>query len=176
VTVPEEWFAPQVSYNVNQGVTWVSVMDSREPDPRWKFTDAAGHEHAYDEDDKTPTLKAVIIADWWCATCNDEHDDVELQCAQCGEAIVPGTRAGPDRIAIPGVREVYLENVPLTAAEQEELRTAGWLDGDGKRAEMRVINGKPQWDRVYLTSEEATEFLAECQQRGKLPAIRGRIG
>ena len=73
-----------------------------EPDPEWRYTDAAGHEH-YREGHRYPTLVTVHDYTYWCEHCRDEHDVTHLECPLCGEHIVPGTRpASPTGTWIPG--------------------------------------------------------------------------
>lgn len=67
------------------------------PDKRWTYIDAAGHQHRYTDDSKVgyagghyPTLKWVVDETYWCADCNDEHEDGHTECVMCGEHISPG--------------------------------------------------------------------------------------
>jgi len=72
---------------------------ARKADPRWEFTDAAGHFHAYDQSRKNelPTLDArVEHVDCDGSACGSEsdcegYDITHWHCALCGEEIKPGT-------------------------------------------------------------------------------------
>ena len=79
-----------------------------EPDPEWRYTDAAGHEH-YREGPRYPTLMTAHDYTYWCEDCRDEHDVTHLECSLCGEHIVPGTRpASPTGTWIPGEAQMTL--------------------------------------------------------------------
>jgi hypothetical protein len=64
--------------------------DLPQPDPRWRHTDAAGHEHTT-VDGRWPTLDWVVDEVYWCEECRDNHEDGHYRCARCGEAVDPGT-------------------------------------------------------------------------------------
>lgn len=78
-----------------------------EPDPNWRFVDAAGHVHTRAEDGGYPTLKPRTDGEYWCETCCDFHEDYVSVCKLCGEVVVPGSRtpttpeviAGPVRVS-----------------------------------------------------------------------------
>lgn len=78
------------------------TSDLPEPDPTWQFIDAQGHGHfmADNPANRYPTLVWTITRTYYCADCQDEHDEGEYRCRLCGEAIQPATRAprGPIRI------------------------------------------------------------------------------
>lgn len=75
-------------------------------DPKWTFTDEAGHEHRYvDQRPYYPTLREVVDHTYWCDTCRDEHEYTHMECVVCGEHIEPGTMfEGPRTLHIPGMR------------------------------------------------------------------------
>src|SRR5690242_7996966 len=58
-------------------------------DDHWRALDSHGHEHRY-VDGRTPTLVRVEENVAWCETCRDEHGDVRMACAECGDTVVPG--------------------------------------------------------------------------------------
>lgn len=78
------------------------------PDPRWSFTDAAGHFHAYTEEETTPTLIVRMVhmpCDGSCGgVCDDEgYDATHYHCRICDEEIEPGTIPGPHYDTMPGL-------------------------------------------------------------------------
>lgn len=98
-----------------------------EPDPGWRFTDAAGHEH-YRGERGWPTLGWVIDERYWCPDCEDEHEDGHWACSICGEWISPGMRPASARRFIMGPTsgEAKLDDGRvyfLTAADVARLRT-----------------------------------------------------
>jgi hypothetical protein len=98
----------------------VSMLSPRDPDPRWRFVDAAGHEHHWDGD-RTPTLEPKLERQWWCEDCMDEHEDWVLACAQCGEVITPMTVPGQPVQRIPGPVSYYLDDEPITKEQADTL-------------------------------------------------------
>jgi|HubBroStandDraft_2_1064218.scaffolds.fasta_scaffold54488_6 hypothetical protein len=119
----------------------IPVHYQSDVDRRWRFTDAAGHEHAYAEDfpgsfgdrlrdDRArhyPTLRPLYEAAGYCGRCNDYHDDrdiiVRYECPLCGETIRPGT-TGPGTIYIPGMISAYLNDQPISQEEAERIIAA----------------------------------------------------
>jgi hypothetical protein len=96
------------------------------PDERWRFTDAAGHEHRYRRQgagDYYPTLVWVVDERWWCDDCGDEHTEGHYECRACGERIVPGL-AGPDYFPrrIPGRVTYWLGDTEISPDRYRELR------------------------------------------------------
>ena len=106
---------------------------SRVADERWKFTDSNGHEHSYtskprDHGDHYPTLIYVPGPTYYCADCNDEHEDYAVsryECRTCGEAIVPGSREpqNPEALVL-NRQSIYLNGEPVTKEHAEELLSA----------------------------------------------------
>lgn len=86
------------------------------PNPRWEFTDAKGHYHAYADDkrDRYPTLEALTepaACDGSCGgVCNGEGYHVTRYfCRICREEIEPGVLHGPHSLDIPGPTSWGLE-------------------------------------------------------------------
>jgi hypothetical protein len=100
------------------------------PDPDWTYTDRAGHQHRR-EGREYPTLVVVVEDTWWCEDCRDEHTDEHLECAQCGETIVPGT-VGPHamREYIPGLASYWLDDEPISEARYFELAQRHQQEGE----------------------------------------------
>jgi hypothetical protein len=95
------------------------------PDPKWRFTDAHGHEHYRADDGTCPTLVNVVDDTYWCFDCDDEHTDSHLGCAICGEEIKPGLLPpSPFREFIQGRTAYYLNDVPISPERYEELLAA----------------------------------------------------
>jgi hypothetical protein len=109
----------------------VDVTAISEPDPAWTYTDMAGHEHrAVSEDaphvDRVtyPTLLRKYGDETWCWECQDTHRDEWLECADCGERITPGTRAGRPR-SILGMITYTIDDEPVSEqAAQDFIATA----------------------------------------------------
>ena len=108
-------------------------------DKSWRFVDAVGHEHFY-EDGGFPTLREVIDRSHWCdgneGICNhDPHlqiDNSHFVCGWCGETITPGKRP---------IGSVDLIEVGPPSAVLE-----GYLD-------------EGTWIRVHLLETEATALI-----------------
>lgn len=79
---------PNIELEVNRPGEWVETMTT-EPDPGWRYKDAAGHGHYYD--DGFPTLTWVSEP---CTMGHGEDCDSEghWECPLCREWVNPGTR------------------------------------------------------------------------------------
>lgn len=78
------------------------------PDPRWSYTDTAGHFHARAEDGELPTLLArreQLPCDGSCGgVCGGEGYEITIHsCRICGEEIAPGMIPGPHYGTMPGM-------------------------------------------------------------------------
>jgi hypothetical protein len=95
------------------------------PDPRWTYTDQAGHQHRYDKTAPGhyyPTQVVVTEEPYWCPDCHDEHSDSHYECPLCGEEIEPGLVSAPlYREYMPGLASYYLNDEPITKDEYERL-------------------------------------------------------
>lgn len=90
------------------------------PDKNWRHTDAAGHEHYWDNG--YPTLVEVVDDTYWCDDCSDEHTESHLECPTCHQSIEPGMVGPPGyREYAPGRTSYYFNDEPITKAEAEEL-------------------------------------------------------
>lgn len=81
------------------------TSDLPEPDPEWRFVDAAGHGH-FRSDDGYPTLE------WVTLPCTMGHDDCDAEgsyrCLLCDEEIRPATRR-VSPVTIPGIKTFTLK-------------------------------------------------------------------
>ena len=75
-------------------------------DEQWRFIDAAGHGHFWQ--DGYPTLKTVEV-ECYCSAVDEEHTVSHFECPHCGEVIEPGTKPpspfptyinGPTRVSL----------------------------------------------------------------------------
>lgn len=90
------------------------------PDETWSYIDRQGHGHRYDNG--YPTLVEVVDRTYWCADCNDEHQDTHLECRICGESIEPGMRGpSPFREFAPGRTAYYLNDEPISPERYQEI-------------------------------------------------------
>lgn len=100
---------------------WIDVTTALpQSDPKWTFTDAAGHPHAYGGQDlQYPTLVIKSGEPYWCEDCEDEHVDEWYECALCGEKIRPGTHVDTSPKQIPGLRSATIDGEPATEQQVE---------------------------------------------------------
>jgi hypothetical protein len=71
----------------------------------WSHTDTHGHVHT-----SLDTLELVVVGTYWCETCNDEHEELEYRCRQCGDVVEPDwVFKGPDSALVPGLLEMILK-------------------------------------------------------------------
>lgn len=96
-----------------------------QPDPRWTYTDRAGHEHSYGQRgsaaDRYPTLERRESEPYWCSDCDDEHTDVWFECALCGERINPGTVVDTSPQYTAGRTTYLIDGHPVTEVEGKAL-------------------------------------------------------
>jgi hypothetical protein len=98
------------------------------PAKSWRYTDAAGHEHYWQ--DGYPTLVTVVdsvVEPYWCEDCQEHHDEGDegawhLECPQCHEEIRPGL-TGPSlfREFAPGRTSWWLDGQPIDEATARRL-------------------------------------------------------
>lgn len=138
-----------------------------EPDPRWRFTDAAGHEHYYDEgswgDDAYPTLRALYDKDHECYLCrgDDYEPFLGYECRECGEAVTPGMITGPHSVVIAGQQHAWLDNVRTDDPEYVQAALA-------KGAVLRQDVNGAVLDSVPV-SEEELAVAYERHEQGRRP-------
>lgn len=103
---------------VEQEVIEIPYLTTQDED--WRFTDAAGHEHAWHDSlaDHYPTLRWVTDRTYWCEGCRDEHEEGHLECRICGEHVRPGI-TGPGVKHMSGLTSYYIDGEPVTQAEAE---------------------------------------------------------
>lgn len=153
-----------LSVTYRQEGQWVNYGPSKKPDPYWRYTDKAGHDHYvhYLVDTQYPTLTPNWVIGY-CGLCNDLHEQGEIldhyACSQCGEKITPGTITVPGgQMFIPTYREYVLEGT-MTVTDQEELNRLIASDaatsvsyGLGRAAQVTI--------RKLLTKEEAEALIS----------------
>jgi hypothetical protein len=106
---------------------------SARPNPKWKYIDAAGHDHQADSVLKSisyPTLHWVEDEVYWCPDCCDEHTNGHYECPLCKEHIVPGMAASVYSDYVPGETTIRLvgpnrKEMMLTAGEANDILTRG---------------------------------------------------
>lgn len=104
----------------------VTSIHAMKPDPKWTFTDAAGHRHYRSEDETGgpyPTLmwKPDMVH---CADCHEDHDEGFLVCTQCGERVQPGFVSDPGPHLIPGLRSYTIDGEPVSPQAAEDFLAA----------------------------------------------------
>lgn len=93
-----------------------------QPDPRWTYTDHAGHGHAYGSKTQPyPTLVRRQSEPYWCPDCQDEHTDSWLECPLCGEKIQPGTYVDTSPQYIAGPTSYLIDGRPASKEEGDAL-------------------------------------------------------
>lgn len=131
---------------------------TRVADERWRFTDAAGHHHAYQHDKQHPgghypTLQYVPGEDAYCGRCGEAHEDYDESkyvCRGCGEEIKPGYRVSNGYEGrYPTGRYAYFK------PDQEEFT-----------AELLARANKPPADSLNATYTRSAKAYA---QRGWIP-------
>lgn len=103
----------------------VDSVLAMKPDPKWRYTDKAGHEHRFDNQDSTPTtLVQVEEEPWWCYDCRDLHNEYHLECKLCHETIEPHYVPDPGPHYVMGPWRYYLDNQPISEEEYQTLAAA----------------------------------------------------
>lgn len=92
------------------------------PDPKWTYTDAAGHAHVRGEDGESlPTLNVEwehFPCDGACGDSGCDGWDVpHYTCPTCGEDIIPGVIEGPYQFTVEGMWSW-------------QVKVKDWFDGD----------------------------------------------
>lgn len=103
---------------------WVH-SDLPQPDPEWRAADSNGHEHYASKTERGvvtyPTLKNVAGEPYWCADCEDDHQDEWRVCRRCGEEVLPGARIDATPKWMP-LRDAYLLNgEPISRERANEI-------------------------------------------------------
>lgn len=96
---------------------------SSQPDPKWRFIDAAGHRHRYNTSKNPyPTLRDITET-YWCPDCRDEHTDlIRRECIWCKEVIVPGEKPpSPFPEYIPGPTTYRLNGQIISEEEAQAI-------------------------------------------------------
>lgn len=138
---------------------WIDVTSSfPSPDPRWTYTDQAGHEHHYSNG--YPTLRYVVDGSHWCDGTeglynHDPHlavDEYHYECQQCGEVIEPRLVPGGYPQSIPGMISATLSGIRRDGIEctyypmgqdAHEALIAAIQQTD--TAVDELLNTRPEW-------------------------------
>lgn len=89
-------------------------------DRSWRFTDATGHEHYWQ--DGYPTLVDVPVGEpYWDDDLETFEQDTKLVCAICGEEIHPGMTVDTFRRMVPGRRTYTFNGEPITKERFEQI-------------------------------------------------------
>ncbi len=113
-----------------------------QPDPRWTYTDHAGHRHAYGARGPVtqmyPTLALRESEPYWCNDCDDEHTDRWYECPLCGEKIEPGTFVDTSPQYISGYTSYLIDGEPVTEAEGKALLAEIQAAGEERQRERKL--------------------------------------
>lgn len=130
-----------------------------DPDPNWRFTDAAGHQHQHEKTgERYPTLRYVIDGQHWCdgisegSDIHDPHMQVDVshyECAQCHEHIRPGMRP-PGPRSMPGHQRLWLSTTRIDGPIRNEIEVhpANGDDCEELVRRWRMTNDGPIRDRI----------------------------
>jgi hypothetical protein len=93
---------------IERDVQYVSSLSCMRPDKSWTHVDRSGHFHAFDENEKLPTLAVRTVhvgCDGDCGYDNCEgYTDTEHLCQICGVVVKPKyVDRGAERTALPGL-------------------------------------------------------------------------
>ena len=116
--------------SANVQVDTIEVTPMREPDHKWEFTDAAGHEH------KWRMFKHGSAAIETCKIEDYLNEDGTLAlryvCAECGEEISPKYVAPCFRSFVLGNHSASINGVEVTREEGElAISVVGAMNGGG---------------------------------------------
>lgn len=125
---------PGFIITVEHQVVEITTGPRHELDPDWSYTDPAGHVHTSLE-----TLEYVVTGHYYCDTCQDDHDDTEWRCHECGAVVEPVYHlvAGDSaREYAPGLQSVTLtlddgRSYRLSPDEYPTFNAAGEIEEDG---------------------------------------------
>lgn len=94
-----------------------------ETDKAWRATDSNGHEHYWQ--DGYPTLEWVVTGGYWCEMHNEDHEEGEWRCRECGEHVPPGMKhPGPRVITVPTMRRYFVDDREVGKDEFDQLVAA----------------------------------------------------
>ena len=103
--------------SVNVQADTIEVTQMREPDHKWEFTDAAGHEHKWRMfEHGSAAIETCKIEDYL-----NEDGTLALRyvCAECGEVIIPKYVAPCFRSFVLGNHSASINGVEVTREEGE---------------------------------------------------------
>jgi hypothetical protein len=145
---------------------------SPRPSPYWKFTDAAGHQHAYDtEARRYPTLAIKEGEPYWDDDLADEVTDSWYECALCGERITPGTYVSSVREYEPGPLYASIDGEPVTEQQANDFiaqaKAASSSRRSGKTAAMQkaAADAVRAGDHVHIVGASGSECVSgQCNR------------
>jgi hypothetical protein len=100
----------------------IDVTTLNRPDPKWSFTDAAGHVHQWHVGGKPakryspaanyelPTLRWIVDE----PATDDWPEEGHYECITCGATAVPGTCADTIQQFIAGPARCYIDGIPVS--------------------------------------------------------------
>lgn len=112
----------------------IEVTSLHRPDLEWRFTDAAGHEHAWTDGRGRPPVgeyrgsityklpSLIQVAD--PSEFTEEGEEIlcwHYACAQCGETIEPGYRADDTQQFIAGLMRPHAITFTIPAKHRNEI-------------------------------------------------------
>ena len=122
---------PLSDLSANVCADTIEVTPMREPDRKWRFTDAAGHEHKWRMfEHSSAAIETCKIEDYL-----DEEGTVALRyvCAECGEVISPKYVATCFRSFVLGAYHASINGVEVTREEGElALTVLAAMNGGGE--------------------------------------------
>lgn len=110
------------------GCDLIDVTSARRPDPRWRFTDAAGHEHRWYADglpavqyhcEARYTVPSVswVVDERGVDEDGEEYETGHYACVQCGAPVTPANTADASTVYARGLRWCRINGVSVPIEE-----------------------------------------------------------
>ncbi len=166
VYVNKQELVGELEVDRNAQMVW---SDSAQADPKWSFIDQAGHFHAYDQDEKLPTLRNEpehIDCDGGCGGLCEGYETPRYLCRICGEEVTPGPVPGPHQFAVNGPAEwtVHARGEGGLRPQPGEQVSVRIVDREGILFGVARVCGGTIWSM----DEQAMEFEVELAGEGPL--------